>query len=83
MAHSKDKRFFRINAEKLEKNIVRSKMTNEEKNYLIKVINDKNYHLIYCYAKMLYKKYAKKHNNYEIRMKDLFMTREDKKVFYA
>lgn len=83
MADIKDKRFFRINQNKIEDNIISSKMNNDEKNLLLKLINDKDFHQTYCYANILYKKYKKISNNYKSRMDDLFMTIEDKNVFYA
>lgn len=83
MADKKDKRFFRINKDKVERNILSSKMTNNEKSFLLKLINKKDFHQVFCYANMLMKKYEKAYNNYRKRMDDLFMTIEDKTVFYA
>ena len=83
MANRKDKRFFRINKYKIENNILQSKMTNSEKTFLLKAINEKNFHITYCYASMLKEKYQNIANNYEKRMDVLFMTIEDKNVFYA
>ena len=83
MADMRNKRFFRINKDKLEKNIINSKMTNIEKNNLLVMIQNNDYHEIYCYSKKLYAKYRKVYTNYENRMDDLFMTVEDKSVFYA
>ena len=83
MADMKNKRFFRINKEKLENNILSSKMTNSEKAILLAMIQNKNYHEIYCYAKKLYTKYQKVYIKYNNRMDDLFMTIEDKAIFYA
>lgn len=82
-ADIKGKRFFRINTDKIEQNIMNSKLSNQEKNNLLMMINNKNYHQIHCYAKMLYHKYNKKHLEYKSRMNDLFMTIEDKTIFYA
>lgn len=76
-------RFFRINEDKIEDNILSSKMTNKEKNRLLMYIHNRDYHEIYCYALILREKYAKKHLEYENRMDILFMTIEDKNVFYA
>lgn len=76
-------RFFRINESKIENNILSSKMTNKEKNLLLKYIHNRDYHKIYCYALILKEKYTKKHLKYENRMDILFMTIEDKNVFYA
>lgn len=83
MANTKNKRFFRINSDKIEKNILQSKLTNSEKNTLLLMINKKDYHQIYCYSNILIKKYQKKYINYANRMDELFMTIEDKTVFYA
>lgn len=83
MANKKDRRFFRVNKDKIEKNILSSKMANNEKSFLLKLINEKDFHQIFCYANMLMKKYEKVYNNYRKRMDDLFMTIEDKTVFYA
>lgn len=83
MADKKNKRFFRVNKDKLEKNILASKMNNKEKNNLILMINNQDYHQIYCYTKKLYQKYNQKYNSYKIRIDDIFMTIEDKSVFYA
>ena len=83
MANSKNSRFFRINQQKIEHNLVMSKLSNSEKNYLIKLINEKDYHKIFCYAKMLQKEYEQIYKNYKERMEILFMTIEDKNVFYA
>lgn len=83
MANNKDRRFFKINSDKIEKNILQSKLTNSEKNTLLLMINKKDYHQIYCYSNILLEKYQKKYLNYEKRMDDLFMTIEDKTVFYA
>lgn len=82
-ADIKGKRFFKINANKIEQNIMSSKLNNQEKNNLIAMINNKDYHQIHCYAKLLYQKYNKKYLEYKSRMNDLFMTIEDKAVFYA
>lgn len=82
-ADKKDRRFFDINEDKIEKNILSSKMTNKEKNQLLKHIHNKDYHKIYCYATILKEKYLKKHLEYNKRMDTLFMTIEDKNVFYA
>ena len=83
MADAKNKRFFRINQTKIEKNIITSKMANNEKTFLLKLINEKDFHQIYCYASILYEQYQKITNQYATRMNDLFMTIEDKNVFYA
>lgn len=83
MADIRNKRFFRINKEKIEANILASKMTNREKHNLILMIQNGDYHEVYCYSQKLYTKYRKVYNNYESRMEDLFMTIEDKAIFYA
>lgn len=83
MADMRNKRFFKINQDKLEKNIIASKMTNIEKSNLLAIIQSNDYHEIYCYSKILYTKYKKVYINYKNRMDDLFMTVEDKSVFYA
>ena len=83
MANIKDRRFFRINANKIEYNIMNSKMSNIEKGNLLAMIQAKDYHKIFCYSKMLYQQYSKVYLNYKARMDDLFMTIEDKSVFYA
>lgn len=83
MAKRKERRFFRINKRKIEDNIVNSKMSNDEKNFLIKTINDRDFHTIFCYAGMLQKKYEAIYKKYNNRMNVLFMTIEDKTVFYA
>lgn len=76
-------RFFRINEDKIENNILSSKMTNKEKNQLLKHIHNRDYHKIHCYALKLEEKYREKHLEYNRRMDVLFMTIEDKNVFYA
>ena len=76
-------RFFRINEDKIEDNILSSKMTNEEKNQLLKYIHNRDYHKIHCYALQLEEKYRKKYLEYNRRIDVLFMTIEDKAVFYA
>ena len=83
MADKKNRKFFKINKNEIEKNISSSKMTNNEKSFLLKLINEKDFHQIFCYANMLMKKYEKTYNDYKKRMSDLFMTIEDKTVFYA
>ena len=83
MANAKNRRFFRINQKKIEHNLIMSKLSNPEKNYLIKLINERDYHKIYCYAKELQKEYEKIYKNYQNRMEILFMTIEDKNIFYA
>ena len=83
MADAKNKKFFRINSRKIEDNIMSSKMTNSEKIFLLKLINEKDFHQTYCYASMLYEQYKKISEQYQTRMNDLFMTIEDKNVFYA
>ena len=83
MASAKNKRFFRINQHKIERNILYSKMTNSEKALLLKFINNNDFHQIHCYASMLQKQYQIVANNYKNRMDKLFMTIEDKTVFYA
>lgn len=76
-------RFFRINEDKIEDNILSSKMTNNEKNRLLKYIHNRDYHKIYCYAFKLEEKYREKYLEYNRRMDVLFMTVEDNNVFYA
>ena len=83
MANAKNRRFFRINKQKIEHNLIMSKLNNSEKNYLIKLINEKDYHKIFCYAQKLQKEYEQVYKNYQARMEILFMTIEDKNVFYA
>lgn len=82
-ADKKDRRFFNINEDKIEDNILSSKMTNKEKNQLLKYIHNRDYHKIYCYALKLEEKYKKKYLEYNKRIDILFMTIEDKNVFYA
>lgn len=76
-------RLFRINEDKIEDNILSSKMTNNEKNRLLKYIHNRDYHKIYCYALKLEEKYREKYLEYNRRMDVLFMTVEDNNVFYA
>ena len=83
MADMRNKRFFSLNKEKIERNIMNSKMSNKEKNTLITMINKKDYHQIFCYAQMLYNEYNKIYYSYKSRMDTLFMTIEDKTIFYA
>lgn len=83
MANAKNRKFFRINQQKIEHNLIMSKLSNSEKNYLIKLIDERDYHTIYCYAQKLQKEYEKIYKNYQNRMETLFMTIEDKNVFYA
>lgn len=76
-------RFFRINEDKIENNILSSKMTNKEKNRLLKYIHNRDYHKIHCYALKLEEKYRERYLEYNRRMDVLFMTIEDNNVFYA
>ena len=85
MADTKEhrSRFFKINEDKIKDNILSSKMTNKEKNRLLKYIHNRDYHKIHCYALKLEEKYKKKFLEYNKRMDVLFMTVEDNNVFYA
>ena len=83
MASAKNRKFFKINKNKIEKNVSYSKMTNSEKALLLKFINNNDFHQIYCYASMLQKLYQIMADNYKNRMNTLFMAIEDKSVFYA